>query len=133
MAGLYIGYMLRGQSRLAGRPVLRSICLHPSHPRTTMLKPTLAHLFEDGPPGEPNTLPSAPDEAFDSDVLDLDQLPGPITDEEHAVHAAARAKFRALGDLLDDSSAALADLRIAESAALGLLFAYKRLLAQRAR
>ena len=75
------------------------------------------------------------DEIFDGAVLDLEQLPAPMTEHEHAVHSAARTKFSVLADLLErqdrGETVPVDEMHVAESDATELLLAYKRLLSRR--
>ncbi|MGI8548637.1 MAG: hypothetical protein ACR2M1_15135 [Gemmatimonadaceae bacterium] len=100
-----------------------------------MSQPIPSSVFQDQPSEEINTLPSPSDAVFDGEVLDLHQLPAPVSDEEQAVHAAARTKFAVLADMIERQGRGEAvnsdDFRIAESDATELLLAYKRLLTQR--
>jgi type II secretory pathway predicted ATPase ExeA len=75
------------------------------------------------------------EEIFDGAVLDLEQLPAPMTEHEHAVHSVARAEFAVLADLLQrqdrGETVPVDEMHVAESDATELLLAYKRLLSRR--
>ena len=91
---------------------------------------------EHQPTVDAGVMPSLPDGVLDPEALDLHTLPPPETEEEHRVHAAARASLAELGDALArqeaGESVSLDTVRLMETEATEYLLAYKRLLATRA-
>jgi len=86
-------------------------------------------------PEHAGAFPGLHEGVLDPEVLDLHTLPPPKTETEHQVHAAARAAFAGLADLLAHQEAgeaiSLDALRVMETDATEYLLAYKRLLVAR--